>query len=726
MNNLKTGCCLLLGFFALTAGNLSGQEREAHIPLSAVPDTIVVGSEPDYPPYCTVDEDGNATGFSVELFEAAAEAAGIVTVIKIGVWDKIKNDLAEGKIDALPLVGRTPEREELFDFTMPYLSLHGAVFVREGTEGINSVSDLRGKEVVVMKGDNAEEYVRRDSVSDLIFTTNTFEEAFIRLAAGQYDALITQRITGIHLLEELEIKSVKPLDFQLPRFRQDFCFAVQEGDEALLARLNEGLSVIIADDTFNSIQLKWFGPEITGVITTRDILRIALYIFIPLLLVMAFVSFFFMRAEVRRRTRSLNEEIEEHKQTAESLRKQKLLLNEMEKVSKTGGWERYPGSDKSTWTNGTYDIYGLSPDSFNPSDYDKVLSFYEGDDGEVLDRAVKKLMATGEAYDLELRIKSNDGIYKWIRTRGLAEISDGEIKRVYGNILDITETRLVNEKLSELTGQLERKVTERTAELKDKIEKLDKSQKAMLYMIEDLNTVTADLKEERKKLEASNREMEAFSYSVSHDLRAPLRSINGFSRFLLEDYSDKLDEEGKRLLDVIRQNAKKMDELINDMLKLSRISRAELNRSEIDMGATARAMYEEVAGDHEKELFLLEINNLAPARCDPSLIKNVWQNLLSNALKYSSGADTKKIELWSEIDDKKITYFIKDYGAGFDMKYRNKLFGVFKRLHRESEFEGTGVGLAIVQRIIHKHGGKVDASAEPGKGAVFSFSLPRS
>ncbi|MDA3834091.1 MAG: ATP-binding protein [Spirochaetales bacterium] len=135
-------------------------------------------------------------------------------------------------------------------------------------------------------------------------------------------------------------------------------------------------------------------------------------------------------------------------------------------------------------------------------------------------------------------------------------------------------------------------------------------------------------------------------------------------------------------------------------------------------------MFEEVADDDEKKHFKLEINDLAPARCDPSLMKNVWQNLLSNALKYSAGADIKKIELWSETDDKKITYFVKDYGAGFDMRYRNKLFGVFKRLHRESEFKGTGVGLAIVQRIVHMHGGEVDASGEPGKGAVFSFSLP--
>src|SRR6056297_1742960 len=137
MDKSKPLCVIFIFFFALIAGNLIGQERKTYIPVSDVQDTILVASEPDYPPYCIVDKDGSATGFSVELFEAAAEAVGIVPVIKIGVWNKIKNDLAEGKIDALPLVGRTPEREELFDFTMSYLSLHGAVFVREGTEGIN-------------------------------------------------------------------------------------------------------------------------------------------------------------------------------------------------------------------------------------------------------------------------------------------------------------------------------------------------------------------------------------------------------------------------------------------------------------------------------------------------------------------------------------------------------------------------------------------------------------
>ena len=151
----------------------------------------------------------------------------------------------------MPLVGRTPEREEVYDFTLPYLSLHGAVFVRKGTKGINSISDLKDKEVVVMAGDNAEEFVRREKISDKIFTTHTFKEAFKDLNNGNYDAVLTQRVLGIKLLEEMGIDEIEPLNFQIPKFRQDFCFAVKKGDTELLASLNEGLSIVIANGTYD-------------------------------------------------------------------------------------------------------------------------------------------------------------------------------------------------------------------------------------------------------------------------------------------------------------------------------------------------------------------------------------------------------------------------------------------------------------------------------------------
>ncbi len=687
-------------------------------------DSITIASEPDYPPQCFVGEDGKPAGFAIDIFMAAAEAAGLKVDQKIGIWDIIKNDLAEGRIDALPFVGRTPEREDIFDFTIPYLSLHGAVFIRKRTKDIYTLDDLRDKEVVVMKGDNAEEFVRRYNISDNIYTTNTYEEAFRNLARGEYDAVITQRITGIELLDELGIKSVRPLDIHLPRFRQDFCFAVKEGDTELLNRLNEGLSVIIASDIYNEIRIKWFGPEIKEIISARDIISITLYVFIPLLIIFSLATIWFLRMEVKRRTRRLDMEITGHKNTAELLRKRNTLLNEMEKVSKTGGWEYDIESATTTWTEGVYNIFALSGDDFDPSDFSKDLSFYDKKYQKTLENAFKNILETGAPYDLELKLTTSRGEKKWVRTMGMAEVEDGEVKRVFGNIIDITESKRINEELRSITDELEKKVAERTAELREKVEKLDKSQKAMLYMVEDLNNVTADLKEERRKLEASNKELEAFSYSVSHDLRAPLRSINGFARFLLEDYSALLDDEGQRLLKIIMQSARKMDALINDMLNLSRISRAELNKTDVNMNDMVRSMFFEVATKEEEEDFTVVIDEMPHSECDVSLLKQVWQNLIGNALKYSSKSNNKEIRIWAETTDGYIWYFVKDHGAGFDMKYRDKLFGVFQRLHKETEFEGTGVGLAIVQRIISKHGGRVDATGEPEKGATFSFSLP--
>ncbi|MGM0378095.1 MAG: sensor histidine kinase, partial [Bacteroidota bacterium] len=270
-------------------------------------------------------------------------------------------------------------------------------------------------------------------------------------------------------------------------------------------------------------------------------------------------------------------------------------------------------------------------------------------------------------------------------------------------------------------------VAERTAELQEKVEKLDKSQKAMLYMVEDLNNITAELKAERRKLEFTNRELEAFTYSVSHDLRAPLRAINGYSNFLIEDYAPKLDEEGKRFIETIRANATKMDRLISDLLNLSRVSRTSLNYSEVDMKATAISIFREIASAEEQRTFDFSVNEMPAVKGDLNLLKQVWQNLIGNALKYSSKSDIKRIEIGTAESENKneIVFYVKDYGAGFDAKYVNKLFGVFQRLHKEEEFEGTGVGLALVQRIIHRHGGRAWAEGELNKGAAFWFSVPK-
>jgi PAS domain S-box-containing protein len=711
---------------------------QGEIPASpiTVPDTIVVGSEPSYPPYCLLDKKGNPEGFSIELIRAVARAAGIEVKFKIGAWNVIHTELEKGEIDALPIVGFNSEREEKFEFSMPYLTLHNAFFIRKGTHGINSIDDLRDKEILVMNEDNAEYFLRREKLTDKIYTTTSFEEAFVKLESGQHDAVFVQRLTGIKILENMKIRSIEPLNIQSPLLRIDYCFAVQKGNRQLVSRLNEGLSIVIANNTYKEIYQNWFGSEVKIKTDTWYYIKIAVLIFVPLAIAMSLVSISLLRKEVKRQTHELNREIDEHKKTLETLNQQQSVIETREEQIRL-------------LLNSTAEgIYGINLDgncTFINRSALQILKY--SDEEEVLGKNMHELIhhtrADGSVCTIEdckifqafregFGTHADDEIlWRSDGTSFFAEYFSHPIRQnnaVIGSVVtfwNITDRKKSGDKLKHLTDKLEEQVRERTAELEEKVNKLNKSQKAMLFMVEDLNRITQELKEERRKLELSNKELDAFSYSVSHDLRSPLRAIDGFSRFLLEDYFDRLDDEGKRYIHVIRQNTQKMDTLISDILSLSRVSRTDIRQSSVDMQATARSMFLEIATDEEKQKFEFDLKEIPPVMCDFSLIKQVWQNLIGNALKYSSKSELQKIEIGAREDEAATTFYVKDWGTGFDPAYTDKLFGVFQRLHRADEFEGTGVGLAIVQRIVHRHGGQVWAESEPGKGATFFFSIPK-
>jgi PAS domain S-box-containing protein len=240
-------------------------------------------------------------------------------------------------------------------------------------------------------------------------------------------------------------------------------------------------------------------------------------------------------------------------------------------------------------------------------------------------------------------------------------------------------------------------------------------------LYDDLETRVRD---RTTQLTAANKELEAFSYSVSHDLRAPLRAINGFTKILSEEYSSKMSEKETRLFSLILDNAVKMDQLINDLLAFSRLGRKEPKKSIINMKKMVDLVYNEVIDNELKEIVTLETEDIPDGYGDANMIHLVWANLISNAIKFSSKKETPHIKISGEQIDSKTVYFIKDNGAGFDMSYSSRLFQAFQRLHSSADFEGTGVGLALIQRIIYRHGGEVWAEGEVDKGATFWFSLP--
>ena len=384
-------------------------------------------------------------------------------------------------------------------------------------------------------------------------------------------------------------------------------------------------------------------------------------------------------AELRKANEQLQQEIVERKRAEESQAQLAAIVESSDDaiIGKTLDGIIF------SWNSGAEKLYGYSSE-------------------EMKNRPISTLLPPNRPDEMPTilaRIKRGENIkhYETIRTR-----KDGSIIYVSLTISPIKD------RAGNIIGAstIARDVTERKR-AEEEIKKLDQ-----------------ELKYQIMQLEAANKELEAFSYSVSHDLRAPLRAIDGFSRILLEDYIENLDEEGKRVLGVIRSNTQKMGQLIDDLLLFSRLGRQELRTSDIDMGRLAKAVSEELKLAVPERKLKFTINTLIPAQGDQAMIRQVFINLLSNAVKFTRPEERAVIEVDGRSEGNKNVYTVKDNGVGFDMQYVNKLFGVFQRLHSSEEFEGTGVGLAIVQRIIHRHGGRVWAEGKVGEGAIFYFSLP--
>jgi len=330
-------------------------------------------------------------------------------------------------------------------------------------------------------------------------------------------------------------------------------------------------------------------------------------------------------------------------------------------------------------------------------------------------------------YDLPRveHIKVSGGMHRIVDVV-IAPIKDlsGKVTNAIIQHKDVTERKQAEsqreaalEEIRSLNTELEKKVAERTKELQD-------SQLALLNLVDDLNQSTKNIALTNQALEATNKELEAFSYSVSHDLRAPLRSINGFSQALLEDYQKILDDEGRNYLDKVRKATQQMGNLIDDMLKLSRVTQSEFHPESIDLSKMVQSISDTFQKNNPNNNAKITIQKGIVIQGDHQLMQIALTNLIENAWKFTGKQKHPHIEFGATLKKGENVFFVRDNGVGFDMAYVDKLFGAFQRLHAKDEFAGTGIGLATVQRIIHRHGGKAWAEGEVGKGATFYFTLP--
>lgn len=383
--------------------------------------------------------------------------------------------------------------------------------------------------------------------------------------------------------------------------------------------------------------------------------------------------------------RQISERSEAQRALSDSERRNRTLVDAMTSLVWTANDERAFVSAQPAWAKYT----GQGETEYRGTGWREMFHI---DDRDAIERQWSDSMSARRPIECEVRLwHAPSSTYRFVSLRA-APVLDEEnrIREWIGTITDIDDRRRAEEEIRRLNTDLEDRVRKRTIEL-----------------------------------EVTNKELESFSYSVSHDLRAPLRAIDGYSRMVEEDYSERFDSEGKRMLGVVREEALKMGRLIDDLLAFSKLGRQSMDDAEsIEMTELAKTVAQELLRDQNPERVRLDIWPLPPAKGDASLLRQVWVNLLSNALKYSSSRAHAEILVTGEVTDGEAVYRVQDNGVGFDMKYAGKLFGVFQRLHKAEEFDGTGVGLAIVKRVITRHGGSVRADGRLGEGATFYFTLP--
>lgn len=655
-------------------------------PVSASHMTIKAGL-PDAHPVQSFDEHNHPVGIFPNFIIALAHQKGWqVKFIPLSFSEGLRR-LQNGEIDLLSPVAYSAVRSKELEFTdETILTDFGRIYTRNNIK-IKSILDLSGKKIAVPK--NGMMYIGPKGLKAIlhdfnlpctIIEKNTFEEVMQMVSMGDADAGIASRITGNRFEEIFKIERT-PIVFSPVQLRIAFPINGAHTKE-LKKSIDETIRQMKADEgsVLNESFAQLFGAEVA----TRKIIPQWLMIIVLLtsgsLAIVAIFSVI-LRRQVRIRTREL----------ADSEARFRALIEASTDII----WVIDPHFKCSYVSPAFEHLVGFAPSEA----IGKPLTFFQISH-EGIDRDFRKT----ENIPLEMKqsppvafqahestIEYKNGDLKTFETNGVPLFdSKSKFTGYQGITRDITERKRTEKELDLYRKDLEKEVKKRTAEL-----------------------------------EFANNELEAFTYSVSHDLRAPLRALDGFSLALLEDYEDRFDNQGKDSLQRIRKNAIKMGILIDDMLKLSKITRGDLLKKKIDLSLIVKEIIDKFCLENPQRHVDIIIQPDLMADADPAYLKVAMENLLGNAWKFTSKNETSRIEfgLSDQPASKTPIYYLKDNGAGFNEAYKDKLFGVFQRLHRSDDFPGTGIGLAIVKRVIDRHGGQIWAESRKNEGSTFYFSL---
>ena len=656
-------------------------------------------AEPDYPPLSMADENGKAMGFSVELLNAVSKTMEHDILFNVSPWSEIKQELANNKIDVLPLVGRTPERESVFDFTIPYLTIHGTIVVRKGNKDIHNIEDLKGRRIGVMKGDVAEEFLIRENLNDNLTSTKNFDIALQQLNSGLVDAVVMQKLVALQLINKLKLDNLETRN-KLSGMRTDWCFAVAEGDKSLLSELNEGLSIVIANGTYAKLRQKWLGilePD-----NTTTYLLIAGITTIVVFLVSLLIAYVWQNS-LRRRVISSTKELEFYKNDLElrvetrtiELKSERELLN---KILENAAAIIIVLDNKGH-------ILRLNPAA------EEITGFSFN---ELHNQPIWEWLIPPEQFDGIKQVFNN------LTQEGLDSSYENHLMKKDGDRVLVTWN---NSTITNETGGVQYVIS-----VGIDISERQATQKA--------------LEEAKNVANKANIAKSEFLSRMSHELRTPMNAILGFGQ-MFEFNAENLNKVQKGNIKEIIDAGQHLLFLINEILDLAQIESGKLKVSKESVSVDK--VLQECVSLMQPEITSQQvelINNISGkgynVNADFNRVKQVLLNLLSNALKYNHthGSVTLNSKLISNsarlnhIDgniipenEQYLRICVTNTGKSLTENEISRLFVAFERLDAAKNVEGAGIGLVISKHLVELMGGMIGVESDENKGNTFWIEL---
>jgi signal transduction histidine kinase/ABC-type amino acid transport substrate-binding protein len=648
---------------------------------------IRLAPDPNFPPLEYFDSQGHYSGLISDYFQLIEQRLNIkIEYVHFNSWEEVLAAAQNGKIDGITAAQITPERTVFLTYTSQLLDIPNVIIVQKDNSANLSFKNMSGMSVAVTRGYAAGEYIRNNFPEIKLIQVDNDLEALSNVSFKQVDAAVVNVAIASYLIDQQGITNLRMAGDSGKS--NTLAIAVRKVNPILRDILDIGLKTIDnkerqdifsrwvhLDESSNRFGREfWLGIGLAGSIVILALLFILLWNVT-------------LQNQVHRRTDELKRELEERHQAEKALHDSQELLKEILEISPVAiSWSR---NQQIEYINREWQsLFGYALEDI-PTIEDWYLKAYPDQVYRqhivsVWSDKLNTAQKTGlRGEPLEVTITTKDGTIRqvsisFVMTSGITLLAFQDLTMIHSLV---NEVRLMN-------LNLEKRVQERTAQL-----------------------------------EAANQELEAFASSVSHDLRAPLRTINGYSTELLEDYADQLSFEGQESLHRILKTSERMSRIIDNLLKLSRISRDEMQIESVDLAWLVR----QVLADLKKNQIERDVEVVCPEHllvmADSNLITIAIENMLRNAWKFTGKREKARIEFGAIEEQDQTVYFIRDNGAGFEMAYVHKLFGAFNRLHSTAEYEGTGIGLAIVKRIIQRHNGRIWAEGIPNEGAVFYFTL---